>query len=138
LEFRVDHLQLETRNYSNQVYDLVGQTLFALDDVKCRRPRSYRPLPDGMVAVEGENMRQGAQVVIDEVKSGDWGTGGDPLTTNNVKVLAVGKPKGGRRFSAADAAEPDRSTSALIDERLSALHAFSDAVLTCFGGIVEW
>jgi 4-oxalocrotonate tautomerase len=33
-----------------------------------------------MVSIEGENMRQVTWVVIDEVKSGDWGIGGKGLT----------------------------------------------------------
>jgi 4-oxalocrotonate tautomerase len=51
-------------------------------------------LTDAMVAIEGENMRHVTFVVIDEVKSGDWGIGGKPLTTNDVKALAAGKSKG--------------------------------------------
>jgi 4-oxalocrotonate tautomerase len=47
-----------------------------------------------MVAIEGEPMRQVTVVVIDEVKSGDWGIGGNPLTTNDVKSLAAGKAIG--------------------------------------------
>ena len=38
-----------------------------------------------MVSIEGENMRQVTWVVIDEVKSGDWGIGGKGLTTQDVK-----------------------------------------------------
>ena len=53
-----------------------------------------RKLTDAMVSIEGENMRQVTFVVIDEVKSGDWGIGGKPLTTNDVKALAAGKSKG--------------------------------------------
>lgn len=34
-----------------------------------------------MVSMEGENMRDLTLVVIDEVKSGDWGIGGKSLTT---------------------------------------------------------
>ena len=33
-------------------------------------------LTDAMVEIEGENMRDVTWVVIDEVKSGDWGMGG--------------------------------------------------------------
>ena len=51
-------------------------------------------LTDAMVSIEGENMRQVTLVVIDEVKSGDWGIGGNPLTTNDVKALAAGKSNG--------------------------------------------
>jgi 4-oxalocrotonate tautomerase len=48
-------------------------------------------LTDAMVSIEGENMRQVTWVVIEEVKSGDWGIGGKPLTTEDVKILAAGK-----------------------------------------------
>jgi len=49
-----------------------------------------RKLTDTMVSIEGENMRQVTWVVIEEVKSGDWGIGGNPLTTSDVKALAPG------------------------------------------------
>jgi 4-oxalocrotonate tautomerase len=45
-----------------------------------------------MVEIEGENMRGVTWVVIDEVKSGDWGLGGQPLTTDAVKSLRDGVP----------------------------------------------
>jgi 4-oxalocrotonate tautomerase len=48
-------------------------------------------LTDAMVSVEGENMRGVTWVVIEEVKSGDWGIGGNSLTTEQVKALASGK-----------------------------------------------
>ena len=44
-------------------------------------------LTDTMVEIEGENMRGVTWVVIDEVKSGDWGLGGQALTTDAVKSL---------------------------------------------------
>ena len=59
-----------------------------------QKQEMIRKLTDAMVAIEGENMRQVTFVVIDEVKSGDWGIGGNPLTTNDVKALAAGKSKG--------------------------------------------
>jgi 4-oxalocrotonate tautomerase len=46
---------------------------------------------DTMVSIEGENMRKVAWVVIDEVKSGNWGIGGNAITTEDVKALAAGK-----------------------------------------------
>jgi 4-oxalocrotonate tautomerase len=49
-------------------------------------------LTDTMVEIEGENMRGVTWVVIDEVKSGDWGLGGQPLTTEAVHALAAGVP----------------------------------------------
>ena len=51
-------------------------------------------LTDAMVSIEGENMRPVTWVVIEEVKSGNWGVGGESLTTAKVKALAAGKPTG--------------------------------------------
>ena len=50
-----------------------------------------KELTDAMVRVEGENMRQVTWVVIEEVNSGSWAIGGQPLTTEAVKALAAGK-----------------------------------------------
>lgn len=47
-------------------------------------------LTDTMVMIEGENMRSVTWVVVEEVRSGDWGIGGTPLTTSDVKALAAG------------------------------------------------
>jgi 4-oxalocrotonate tautomerase len=47
-------------------------------------------LTDTMVGIEGEYMRQVTWVVIEEVQSGDWGIGGNALTTEDVKALAAG------------------------------------------------
>jgi 4-oxalocrotonate tautomerase len=48
-------------------------------------------LTDAMVSIEGENMRSVTWVVIEEVRSGEWGIGGQTLTTDAVKALAAGK-----------------------------------------------
>ena len=56
-----------------------------------QKQEMIRKLTDTMVSIEGEGMRSVTWVVIEEVKSGDWGIGGNPLTTNDVKTLAVGK-----------------------------------------------
>ena len=50
-----------------------------------------RKLTDTMVSIEGENMRPVTWVVVEEVKSGDWGIAGKALTTADVKALAAGK-----------------------------------------------
>ena len=49
-------------------------------------------LTDAMVSIEGENMRGVTWVVVEEVKSGDWGIGGKALSTDDVKALAAGAP----------------------------------------------
>jgi 4-oxalocrotonate tautomerase len=48
-------------------------------------------LTDAMVEIEGENMRQVTWVVVEEVQSGDWGIGGQALTTDAVRNLAAGR-----------------------------------------------
>jgi 4-oxalocrotonate tautomerase len=53
-----------------------------------------RRLTDTMVEIEGENMRPVTWVVVEEVKSGDWGIAGNPLSTADVKALAAGAPVG--------------------------------------------
>jgi len=47
-------------------------------------------LTDAMVSIEGENMRAVTWCVLEEVASGDWGIGGNVLTTNQVRALAAG------------------------------------------------
>lgn len=47
-------------------------------------------LTDAMVSIEGEAMRPVTWVVIEEVKSGNWGIAGAPLTTEQVKAMGSG------------------------------------------------
>lgn len=47
-------------------------------------------LTDAMVSVEGENMRPVTWVTIKDVRSGEWGIGGQALTTEAVRALADG------------------------------------------------
>lgn len=51
-------------------------------------------LTDAMVAIEGEAMRPVTWVVVEDVKSGQWGIGGDAMTTGAVRELAAGAPVG--------------------------------------------
>jgi 4-oxalocrotonate tautomerase len=55
-----------------------------------QKQEMVRKLTDAMVSIEGENLRAVTWVVIDEVASGDWGIGGKPITTSDVKELAAG------------------------------------------------
>jgi len=59
-----------------------------------QKQQIVRTLTDAMVSIEGENMRQVTWCVVEEVASGDWGIGGQPLTTADVKALAAGAPVG--------------------------------------------
>jgi 4-oxalocrotonate tautomerase len=47
-----------------------------------------------MVSIEGENMRSVTWCVVEEVDSGDWGIGGNALTTADVHALARAKAAG--------------------------------------------
>ncbi len=57
-----------------------------------QKQEMVQKLTDTMVTIEGENMRQVTWVIVEEVKSGDWGIGGQPLSTADVQALAVGVP----------------------------------------------
>ena len=54
-----------------------------------QKRRIVEELTDAMVAIEGESMRQVTWVVAEEVRSGDWGIAGKPLTTQDVRALAA-------------------------------------------------
>ena len=49
-------------------------------------------LTDAMVEVEGQNTRRSVWCVIEEVASGEWGIGGQTLTSDDVKALARAEP----------------------------------------------
>jgi 4-oxalocrotonate tautomerase len=66
----------------------VIENVFTVD----QKQEIVRRLTDAMVAVEGENMRPVTWVIVEEVNSGDWAIGGNPLTTADVKALAAGVP----------------------------------------------
>jgi len=56
-----------------------------------QKKEMIQKVTDAAVSVEGENLRPVTWVVVEEVKSGDWGIAGKALTTADVKALAAGK-----------------------------------------------
>jgi hypothetical protein len=66
-------------------------TTFLADGGHCGHGVGRGGFTDAMVSIEGEAMRSVTWVVVEEVKSGDWGVGGKPITTSDVKALAAGK-----------------------------------------------
>jgi 4-oxalocrotonate tautomerase len=46
-------------------------------------------LTNAMVSIEGENMRPVTVVIIEEVRSGEWGFGGQAMTTEAVQEMAA-------------------------------------------------
>jgi len=55
-----------------------------------QKKEMIQKITDTMVSIEGENMRQVTFVIVEEVKSGDWGIGGKAMTTADVKALQAG------------------------------------------------
>lgn len=49
-----------------------------------------KKVTDTMVSIEGENLREFTWVKINEIKEGDWGIGGNPLTANDIKNIVNG------------------------------------------------
>jgi 4-oxalocrotonate tautomerase len=54
-----------------------------------QKKQMVQKLTDAMVEIEGEAMRGVTWVTIQEVRSGEWGIGGKPLTTADVRALAA-------------------------------------------------
>lgn len=48
---------------------------------------------DAVVSVEGENMRPLTTVILEDVKSGDWGLGGRGATVEMIREIQQGKLK---------------------------------------------
>ncbi len=52
-----------------------------------------RKLTDTVVSVRGENIRPHTVVLVEEIKSGDWGIGGTCYNTTEVKTALAGAAK---------------------------------------------
>ena len=55
-----------------------------------QKKEMIQKVTDAMVSIEGENLRPVTWVVVEEVKSGDWGIGGKGYTAEDVIALAKG------------------------------------------------
>ncbi len=53
-----------------------------------QKQEMIRRMTNVLVDLEGEYMRPFTVVIIEEVKSGDWGVGGKALSRADVKALA--------------------------------------------------
>jgi 4-oxalocrotonate tautomerase len=56
-----------------------------------QKQEMIKHVTDAMVSIEGENLRGVTWVRVQEVKSGQWGIGGKPLTADAVRKLAAGE-----------------------------------------------
>lgn len=57
---------------------------------KAQKREMIEKVTDAMVAIEGEAMRSVTWVVVKEVKEGEWGIGGQPLASSDVRKLQAG------------------------------------------------
>jgi 4-oxalocrotonate tautomerase len=57
-----------------------------------QKARIIRDLTNAMVEIEGEGMRSVTWTVVEEVRSGDWGIAGRPLSTADVRALGAASP----------------------------------------------
>jgi 4-oxalocrotonate tautomerase len=51
------------------------------------KQQMIKKVTEAMISVEGEILRDKTVVILEEVKSGDWGFGGKTVTTDDVKRL---------------------------------------------------
>jgi 4-oxalocrotonate tautomerase len=51
------------------------------------KQRMIEKVTEAMVSVEGENLREKTVVILEEVKSGNWGIGGKTLSADDVRYL---------------------------------------------------
>ena len=58
---------------------------------EAQKQQIARSLTETMVKVEGEAIRPYTLCVVEEVKSGDWVVGGQPVTTADVQALRARK-----------------------------------------------
>jgi 4-oxalocrotonate tautomerase len=55
-----------------------------------QKKEMIKKVTDTMVSIEGEAMRGVTWVRVQEIASGEWGIGGNPLSTADVKALMGG------------------------------------------------
>jgi 4-oxalocrotonate tautomerase len=57
---------------------------------KDEKQQIIEKVTDALISIEGKAVIEKTIVIIEEVKSGDWGIGGKTLTTQDVKNLQSG------------------------------------------------
>ena len=58
---------------------------------QAQKQEMIQKLTDAMVSIEGEKLRSLTWVVIEEVKDGNLGIGGTPLSSGDARELSGGK-----------------------------------------------
>lgn len=55
-----------------------------------QKPEMIEKITDAIVSIEGEALRPYIWVILEEVRGGEWGMGGRPMTAADVRALAGG------------------------------------------------
>ena len=58
------------------------------------KAQMLKGVSEAIVAVEGENLREYTHVVLEEVRSGDWAIGGQPMSTEAVQGVRAAPARG--------------------------------------------
>lgn len=58
-----------------------------------QRKEIIASLTDAIVKIEGEKIRPVTWVIIEDVRSGAWGIGGEVMTTDAVQALALARDR---------------------------------------------
>ena len=59
---------------------------------KVQTQELIRKVTDVVVSFAGESLRQATWVVVQEVKSGNWGVGGKAIGLDDIRAIQAGKP----------------------------------------------
>lgn len=73
---------------------LVEIKVFEGELTKAQSQELIGKVTDVMVSFAGENLREATWVVVQEVKSGNWGVGGKALGLEDIRRIQSGKPTG--------------------------------------------
>jgi 4-oxalocrotonate tautomerase len=87
---RGDEVELSITHSQGDSMPLISVRLIENVFTPEQKQQITHDLTEAMVAIEGERMRGVTWCVVEEVKSGDWAIGGQPLTTEAVQALARG------------------------------------------------
>src|SRR3954469_1607026 len=84
---RCDARPVGPANHQEELMPLINVKLIEDVFTPDQKHQIVERLTDAMVSIEGENMRSVTWVIVEEVTSGDWDIGGQPLRTEDVKAL---------------------------------------------------
>ena len=86
---RVGHRKITFSKLRSKIMPLINVKLIEGVFTPAQKKEMITGLTDAMVSIEGESMRPVTVVIIEEVRSGEWGFGGQAMTTQAVQEMAA-------------------------------------------------